>query len=63
MKNRTMKNGPRLQALAARHAELEEALRVELARPLPDLAAVRSMKRRKLILKDEMASSRQPETA
>jgi hypothetical protein len=54
---------PRLQTLATRHARLEEALRLELARPLPDLTTVRSIKRRKLLLKDEMAASNRPETA
>jgi hypothetical protein len=58
-----MKSGPRLQALAARHAELEKALQAELSRPMPDLAAVRSIKRRKLLLKDEMAASQQAEPA
>lgn len=54
----------RIQALEARHAELEAALSDELARPMPNLATVRLIKRRKLALKDEIAGLvRSPKTA
>jgi hypothetical protein len=45
----------RLEALCARHGALETALAEELKRPLPDPAAIALMKRRKLVLKDEIA--------
>ncbi len=42
-------------SLKARHAELEEALSQENARPLPDTATIADLKKRKLMIKDELA--------
>ncbi len=42
-------------SLKARHAELEEALTQENARPLPDAATIADLKKRKLRIKDELA--------
>ena len=42
-------------SLKARHAELEEALSKENARPLPDAATIADLKKRKLRIKDELA--------
>ena len=42
-------------SLKARHAELEEALSLETARPLPDAATIAELKKRKLRIKDELA--------
>jgi len=44
----------RTSALRERHAQLERALEGELLRPLPDSLRVRSLKRRKLLVKDEL---------
>lgn len=41
-------------ALAAKHAGLEARLNSELQRPAPDMAALASLKKQKLRLKDEM---------
>jgi hypothetical protein len=45
----------RLRALRARHAQLDARLSIEIARPVPDTAAVRSLKRQKLAIKDELS--------
>lgn len=45
----------RADALAAMHARLDDQLGEEIARPLPDLAVVQDLKRRKLKTKDELA--------
>ena len=42
-------------SLKARHAELEEALSQENARPMPDAATIADLKKRKLRIKDELA--------
>lgn len=42
-------------SLKARHAELEEALSQENARPRPDAATIADLKKRKLRIKDELA--------
>ena len=44
-----------LAALEAKHAGLEARIVSELQRPAPDLAAVATLKKQKLKLKDEMA--------
>lgn len=46
----------RYRALLLSHRSLEEKLSAEMGRPQPDAAIVRRIKRRKLSLKDEMAS-------
>lgn len=40
--------------LKTQHAKLELAIRNELARPHPDDAAIRTLKRKKLRVKDEL---------
>lgn len=46
----------RYRALLLTHNSLEEKLTDELKRPLPDAATVQRLKRRKLAIKDELAS-------
>ena len=46
----------RYRALLLTHSSLEEKLAEEQKRPVPDFAAVQRLKRRKLALKDELAS-------
>ena len=43
-----------LHALQSKHAGLEARLRDEMARPVPDAAAVQALKRQKLKIKEEM---------
>lgn len=45
----------RMQALRSRHAEIDTHVQAEQQRPQPSLARLRQLKRRKLMLKDEMA--------
>lgn len=45
-----------LARLAARHAELERAIAEELARPAPDEATLRRLKREKLQARDRIAA-------
>jgi hypothetical protein len=42
----------------ARHSMIEERLRQEQGRPLPDAAAIASMKKQKLRIKDALADGR-----
>lgn len=44
----------RIAALRARHADLDAEIEVEHNRPLPSATRLRSLKSRKLLLKDEM---------
>jgi hypothetical protein len=44
----------RLEALRARHANLEQALDQEHTRPLPNNDAISDLKRQKLRIKDEI---------
>ena len=44
-----------LASLRAQHAELDEALNTETARPLPDAAMIAEIKKRKLQIKDALA--------
>lgn len=46
----------RLHALQARHAELEQRLHSEMARPVPDTATIQVLKKQKLRLKEEIAA-------
>ena len=39
---------PRAETLRSRHADLEHAVSIEMARPLPDFLRIRELKRRKL---------------
>ena len=41
-----------LTALKAKHAALDDAIKEEMARPLPDEAAISNLKRQKLKLKE-----------
>ena len=45
-----------LTALKAKHAALDDAIKEEMARPLPDEAAISNLKRQKLKLKEEIAA-------
>lgn len=44
-----------VDALASKHADIEARLREEQARPAPDAAMVKELKRRKLRIKEEIA--------
>jgi hypothetical protein len=46
---------PHVSALQLKHAGLERQIEAELNRPLPDLAALQVLKRRKLRIKEELA--------
>ena len=46
-----------VDALQTKHAGLEARLRDEMARPIPDAAAVQSIKRQKLKIKEELQRS------
>ncbi len=43
---------PRAETLKSRHADLEHAVSMEMARPLPDFLRIRELKRRKLRIRD-----------
>lgn len=45
----------RIETLRAKHAELEAAIRHEIARPLPDDRRLTDLKRHKLHIKDTIA--------
>lgn len=49
-----MGHDARLEALQARHAEIEFTLIEEERRPLPDFTLVHELKRKKLKIKDEL---------
>lgn len=44
-----------VSALQLKHAGLERKLEEEMSRPLPDLATVQTLKRRKLRIKEELS--------
>ncbi|MCZ8018208.1 DUF465 domain-containing protein [Novosphingobium sp.] len=46
---------PHVSALQLKHAGLERQIQDELNRPLPDLATIQALKRRKLRIKEELA--------
>ncbi len=46
----------RLSALKSEHASLENQIQEELGRPLPDDSLVHTLKKKKLHIKDELAS-------
>jgi hypothetical protein len=50
-----MTEDERIGSLKAKHARLEEELREEQLRPMPDPGVIATLKREKLKLKDEMA--------
>ena len=44
-----------VSALQLKHAGLERQIQEELSRPMPDLATVQVLKKRKLRIKEELA--------
>ncbi|MCE2841548.1 MAG: YdcH family protein [Novosphingobium sp.] len=44
-----------VSALQLKHAGLERQIQDELNRPMPDLATIQQLKRRKLRIKEELA--------
>lgn len=50
-----MSDEERIEALRAKHSELENALESEIGRPHPDQELVSSIKKQKLRVKDELA--------
>jgi hypothetical protein len=46
---------PHVSALQMKHAGLERQIQDELSRPMPDLATIQALKRRKLRIKEELA--------
>lgn len=52
-----------IEALKMKHASLEQAIDQENTRPHPDDDAICSLKKRKLMIKDQIARLSSPETA
>ena len=50
-----MSSQDRIEELRAQHRNLEQALGLEIARPLPNTDTVTDLKRQKLRIKDEIA--------
>ena len=50
-----------IEALKAKHASLEQAIDQENLRPHPDDDAICSLKKRKLMIKDEIVRLTEPE--
>ena len=48
---------PHVEALQTKHAGLEAQLRQKQARPAPDDAVIRQIKRQKLRIKEELAGA------
>lgn len=46
-----------VSALQLKHAGLERQIQQEMSRPMPDLAMIQSLKKRKLRIKEEMNHS------
>ncbi|MCZ6862004.1 MAG: YdcH family protein [Alphaproteobacteria bacterium] len=51
-----MAEDARLSALKSEHASLENQIQEEMGRPLPDDSLVHTLKKKKLHIKDELAS-------
>jgi hypothetical protein len=49
---------PHLDALTARHAQIDGMIAAEMHRPLPDSTRLAQLKRQKLKLKDEVTGLR-----
>lgn len=47
-------SGGRFAALALRHAALEAAIESEQSRPVPDTGALQLLKRKRLVVKEEL---------
>lgn len=45
----------RAESLKAKHAALENAIETETRRPLPDNTQIHDLKRKKLLIKDELS--------
>lgn len=45
----------RVESLKAKHAALEMAIEAEARRPVPDTTQMHDLKRRKLLIKDELS--------
>lgn len=54
-----MSTTPRLRTLEERHAQLDQRISAEDARPQPDTMVIAKMKQQKLRLKDEMRRLRE----
>ncbi|MCC8428048.1 YdcH family protein [Reyranella aquatilis] len=52
-----------IEALKNKHAVLEQAIHKENARPHPDDDAICSLKKRKLMIKDEIVRLSEPDTS
>lgn len=50
----------RIETLRSRHENLEQELDKEHSRPLPNPSTIRELKRRKLLIKDEMSRLQSP---
>ena len=50
----------RIETLRARHRTLEEAIDVEVSRPLPNMDTLTDLKRQKLRIKDELVLLEHP---
>lgn len=46
-----------IDALQSKHAGLEARLREEMNRPAPDTATIQELKKRKLVIKQELAQA------
>lgn len=51
-----MKTEARYQSLRAKHRRIEAKLEAEMQRPLPDSLLLQRLKRRRLLVKDELES-------
>ncbi len=49
---------PKIEALEKKHALVDASLHAEEVRPLPDMLRLRSLKRHKLVLKDQISRLR-----
>ncbi len=52
-----------IEALKSKHANLEQAIHQEITRPHPDDDALCSLKKRKLMIKDEIVRLSEPDTS
>jgi len=52
-----MTDPSQVEALRERHAELDRQLENEQARPMPDSAALTTLKRQKLAIKDQITNT------
>jgi|TARA_R100000049_G_C1949208_1_gene95840 hypothetical protein len=50
-------NASHITALKTKHATLDEAISEEMRKPAPDDATIRTLKKQKLLLKQEMGGS------